>query len=454
LELAARQLADETEETAKDRLAEIETEIEELKHKEASLREQWEAEKLGLGDIQKVRQDSEAADHEFAQLDAAIKEKQSSGLPVGEEDYQRLYELDVKRRELQQRIEAEEEGSVKRTSERRLLRQEVTEEEIAEVVSAWTGVPVSRMMEAERAKLMVMEERIHQRLVGQDEAVEAVANAVRRSRAGLQDPTRPIGSFLFLGPTGVGKTELCKALAEVMFDDEYAMVRLDMSEFMERHTVSRLIGAPPGYVGFEEGGKLTEAVRRRPYCVVLLDEMEKAHGDVFNILLQLLDDGRLTDNHGHTVDFSNTIVVMTSNVGSQLVQQVTQEGGDEEEIREAVMEALQSRFRPEFLNRIDETMIFHPLNRNEIRRIVDLQIRLLEQKLEKQGVSLTVTDAARNAIAAQGYDPMYGARPIKRLIQQRIENPLATELLKGELADGGHVTVDFQNGEFTFDTNV
>jgi len=452
LELAARQLADETEETAQDRLAEIEAEIEGLKHKEASLREQWEAEKLGLGDIQKVRQEAESVDHEFAQLDAAIKEKQSTGLPVSEEDYQKLYELDVKRRQLQQRIEAEEDGAVKRTSERRLLRQEVTEEEVAEVVSVWTGVPVSRMMETERAKLLVMEDRIHLRLIGQDEAVEAVSNAVRRSRSGLQDPNRPIGSFLFLGPTGVGKTELCKALAEVMFDDENAMVRLDMSEFMERHTVSRLIGAPPGYVGYEEGGKLTEAVRRRPYCVILLDEMEKAHRDVFNILLQMLDDGRLSDNHGHTVDFSNTIVVMTSNVGSQLIQQVTQEGGDEEEIREAVMEALQARFLPEFLNRIDETIIFHPLNRNEIRRIVDLQIRLLETKLENQGISLAVTDAARNTIAGQGYDPTYGARPLKRLIQQRIENPLATELLKGEIADGGGVSVDSQNGEFTFET--
>jgi len=451
LELAARQLADETEETAQDKLAEIEAEIDRLKHKEASLREQWEAEKLGLGDIQKVRQEAESVDLEFAHLDAAIKEKQSSGSPVSEEDYQRLYELDVKRRQLGQRIEAEENGAVKQPSERRLLRQEVTEEEVAEVVSAWTGVPVARMMEAERAKLLVMEERIHQRLVGQDEAVDAVANAVRRSRSGLQDPNRPIGSFLFLGPTGVGKTELCKALAEVMFDDENAMVRLDMSEFMERHTVSRLIGAPPGYVGYEEGGKLTEAVRRRPYCVILLDEMEKAHADVFNILLQLLDDGRLSDNHGHTVDFSNTIVVMTSNIGSQLIQQVAQEGGDEEEIRETVTEALQSRFLPEFLNRIDETIIFHPLNRNEIRRIVDLQVRLLERKLVKQNISLTVTDAARDAIAAQGYDPTYGARPLKRLIQQRIQNPLATELLKGEIAEGGGVTVDCQHGEFTFD---
>jgi ATP-dependent Clp protease ATP-binding subunit ClpB len=360
--------------------------------------------------------------------------------------------LDVKRRQLGQRIEAEGNAAIKQTSERRLLRQEVTEEEVAEVVSVWTGVPVARMMETERAKLLVMEDRIHQRLVGQDEAVDAVANAVRRSRSGLQDPNRPIGSFLFLGPTGVGKTELCKALAEVMFDDENAMVRVDMSEFMERHTVSRLIGAPPGYVGYEEGGKLTEAVRRRPYCVILLDEMEKAHADVFNILLQMLDDGRLTDNQGHTVDFSNTIVVMTSNIGSQLIQQIAQEGGDEEEMRNAVMESLQSRFLPEFLNRVDETIIFHPLNRNEIRRIVDLQLRLLEQKLTKQDISLTVTESARDAIAAQGYDPTYGARPLKRLIQQRIQNPLATELLKGHLAEGGGVTVDCQHGEFTFQT--
>jgi ATP-dependent Clp protease ATP-binding subunit ClpB len=451
LELAARQLADDTEETTQDRLAEIEDEIADLKHKEASLREQWEAEKLGLGDIKKIRQEAERLELEFAQLDAAIKEKQSAGVPVSEADYQKLYELDVKRRQLRQRMESEEEGSRKQPADRRLLRQEVTEEEIAEVVSAWTGVPVSRMMETERAKLLVMEERIHVRVVGQDEAVEAVANAVRRSRSGLQDPNRPIGSFLFLGPTGVGKTELCKALAEVLFDDEHAMVRLDMSEFMERHTVSRLIGAPPGYIGYEEGGKLTEAVRRRPYCVVLLDEIEKAHHDVFNILLQVLDDGRLTDNQGHTVDFTNAIVVMTSNIGSQLIEQISQEGGDEEEIREAVKGALRSRFLPEFLNRIDETIIFHPLNRNEIRRIVDLQLELLRAKLDRQGISLTVTDEARRAIAAEGYDPTYGARPLKRIIQQRIQNPLATELLKGEISPGGGVRVDCQNGEFVFD---
>jgi ATP-dependent Clp protease ATP-binding subunit ClpB len=450
LELAARQLAEETDETAQERLSEIEQETERLKQQLASLREQWDAEKLGLGDVQKVRQEAERIELEFNQLDTSIKDKQSSGVPVSEADYQRLYELDVQRRQLREHIEAEEETENKQSPERRLLRQEVTEDEIAEVVAAWTGVPVSRMLETERAKLLVMEERLHLRVIGQDEAVEAVANAVRRSRSGLQDPNRPIGSFLFLGPTGVGKTELCKALAEVMFDDEHAMVRLDMSEFMERHTVSRLIGAPPGYVGYEEGGKLTEAVRRRPYCVILLDEMEKAHRDVFNVLLQVLDDGRLTDNHGNTVDFTNSIIVMTSNVGSQLIQQVSQEGGSEEEMRDAVTEALRAHFLPEFLNRIDETIIFHPLNREEIRRIVRLQIAHLDHRLHDRGMSLTVTEAAENAIASEGFDPMFGARPLKRVIQHRIENPLATEILKGHLSDGSHIQVDYREGEFTF----
>ncbi len=452
LQLAARQLSEETEETAQDRLAEIEEEIAGLKHKEASLREQWEAEKLGLGDTQKIRQEAATAEFEFGQLNTAIKEKQAAGTPVSEQEYQKLYELDVKRRQLLQRIEAaEEEGTVKQPTQRRLLRQEVTEEEIAEVVSVWTGVPVSRMMETERAKLLVMEERLHQRLVGQDEAVEAVSNAVRRSRSGLQDAQRPIGSFLFLGPTGVGKTELCKALAEVLFDDENAMVRLDMSEFMERHTVSRLIGAPPGYVGYGEGGKLTEAVRRRPYCVILLDEMEKAHRDVFNVLLQVLDDGRLSDNQGHTVDFTNTIVVMTSNIGSQVIQQISQEGGSEDEMRDAVLEAVRAHFLPEFLNRIDETIIFHPLDRGEIRRIVDLQLELLRKKLDRQGIALQVTEAARNLVANLGFDPTYGARPLRRVIQQRIQNALATELLQGEITDGGGVKVDCHGDEFVFD---
>jgi ATP-dependent Clp protease ATP-binding subunit ClpB len=454
LELAARQLREETEETAQDRLNEIEEEMADRRHKLASLREQWEAEKLGVGDVQKVRQDLEKIDHDFAQLDASIKQRQAVGDVITEDQYQRLYELDVRRRKLRQQVEAESLvetiDPAKADGKRRLLRQEVTEDEIAEVVSLWTGVPVARMLETEKAKLLVMEERLHVRVVGQDEAVEAVSNAVRRSRSGLQDPQRPIGSFLFLGPTGVGKTELCKALAQVLFDDDNAMVRLDMSEFMERHTVSRLIGAPPGYIGYEEGGKLTEAVRRRPYCVILLDEIEKAHADVFNVLLQLLDDGRLTDSHGRTVDFTNTIVVMTSNIGSQLIQQVAQEGGSESELREAVMGALQGRFLPEFLNRIDETIIFHPLNRQQIRHIVDLQIDRLEKMLNQKDLQLVVTEAARDQIAREGYDPSYGARPLKRVIQQRLQNPLATELLKGDYQPGCAVKIDWNGDGFSF----
>jgi ATP-dependent Clp protease ATP-binding subunit ClpB len=450
LELAARQLAEETEESTQERLADIESEITELKRKLASLREQWEAEKCGMGNIQSVRQELDQVQLQFTQLEATIKEKQSAGLPVTESDYQKLYELDVRRRNLRQRTESEDETGGKQPSERRLLRQEVTDDEIAAVVSAWTGIPVARMLETERAKLLVLEERIHQRVVGQDEAVEAVAHAVRRSRSGLQDPNRPIGSFIFLGPTGVGKTELCKALAEVMFDNEHAMVRLDMSEFMEKHTVSRLIGAPPGYVGYEEGGKLTESVRRRPYSVVLLDEIEKAHRDVFNVLLQVLDDGRLTDNHGKTVDFTNTIIVMTSNIGSQEIQRISQEGGAEEEIRDAVKEALQRSFLPEFLNRIDDTIVFHPLQRDQIRRIVDLQLQRLASQLDQRNIGMTVTEAARNAIAAEGYDPVYGARPLKRVIQNSIQNELATELLKGNIAEGQTVTVDYRDGSFLF----
>ena len=456
LELAARQLSDEQEESARGRLAEVQQEMESLKHQLASLREQWEAEKLGLGDVQHVRKEMAKVQLEFGQMDATIKEKSAAGQAVPEEDYQRLYELDVKRRKLEEQVAAEEaEGSNanSKTEEKtthRLLRQEVTEDEIAAVVSAWTGVPVARMLETEKARLLVLEERIQQRLIGQNEAVAAVANAVRRSRSGLQDASRPIGSFLFLGPTGVGKTELCKALAEVLFDDEQAIVRVDMSEFMERHSVSRLIGAPPGYVGYDEGGKLTEAVRRRPYCVILLDEMEKAHNDVFNILLQVLDDGRLTDNHGRTVDFSNTLVVMTSNVGSQIIQRLTEDGGTEEEIRETVQESLRARFLPEFLNRIDETIIFHPLSLGQIRRIVDLQIEHLQARIEEQGLTLAVSDTARDQIAQDGYDPVYGARPLRRVVQQRLENELAKELLQGEFREGDCVEIGFDGTDYTF----
>ncbi len=454
LELAARQLTDETEEHAQQRLADINEEMQELKRELADLREQWESEKLGVGDVAQVRQQLQEANHHYEQITATVKDKQSAGQQVSEELYQSLYEWDVKRNQLNKQLEELETRQVETQdqdeSKRRLLRQEVGPDEIAEVVSAWTGVPISRMLETERAKLLVLEERLHQRVIGQDEAVTAVANAVRRSRSGLQDPNRPIGSFLFCGPTGVGKTELCKALAETLFDDEHAMIRLDMSEFMEKHTVSRLIGAPPGYVGYEEGGKLTEAVRRRPYSVVLLDEIEKAHRDVFNILLQVLDDGRLTDNHGHTVDFTNTIVVMTSNVGSQMIQQLASEGGSEEEIRSSLNESLRAQFLPEFLNRIDETIVFHPLDRDQVAKIVDLQIGQLEKTLARRELGLVVTQDARKAIAAEGYDPIYGARPVKRVIQQSLQNPLATELLKGEYPEGAMVEIDYEGGEFTF----
>jgi ATP-dependent Clp protease ATP-binding subunit ClpB len=456
LELADRQLAEETEEHAVDRRAEIQEEMHDLRKQLASLREQWEAEKMGLGDVSQTRNRLDAVEHEIQQLTTQIKDNQSAGVPVSEELYQKLFNLDKERKTLEKKVETavvekkDDDKSASAPKGRRLLRQEVGPDEIAEVVSAWTGVPVTRMLETERAKLLVLEERLHQRVIGQDEAVTAVADAVRRSRSGLQDPHRPIGSFIFLGPTGVGKTELCKALAEVLFDDEHAMVRLDMSEFMEKHTVSRLIGAPPGYVGYEEGGMLTEAVRRRPYCVVLLDEIEKAHRDVFNVLLQVLDDGRLSDSHGHTVDFTNTIIVMTSNIGSQVIQEIAKEGGSEEEINVAVKEALATRFLPEFLNRIDETIVFHPLDRKEIRKIVGLQIEHLRKQLDQTGLQLEVTDRALDQIAAEGYDPTYGARPLKRVIQQRIVNQLSRELLKGEFPEGSVVKLDYVGDEFTF----
>jgi ATP-dependent Clp protease ATP-binding subunit ClpB len=453
LELAARQLAEETEEHAKERLVEIEEEAVGLRKKLADLRKQWEAEKSGVGSAQELRKQLEDVQLAFDQAGVQIKERQASGQPVGEELYQKLYELDVRRKALQQRLE--QEGTEKepgKAATKRLLRREVGPEEIAEVVSAWTGIPVTRLVETERAKLLVLEERLHQRVVGQEEAVEAVSDAVRRSRAGLQDPNRPIGSFIFLGPTGVGKTELCKALAEVLFDDENAMVRIDMSEFMEKHTVARLIGAPPGYVGYEEGGLLTEAVRRRPYSVVLLDEMEKAHRDVFNVLLQVLDDGRLTDSLGHTVDFTNTIVVMTSNVGSQAIQEITKEGGSEQEVRDAVKEALQARFLPEFLNRIDETIVFHPLDKKHIRKIVDIQVKRLVRQAEKAGITLECSEAAIDEIARLGYDPVYGARPLKRVIQQQLQNELARELLAGKFPEGSAVRIDFVQDGFTFTT--
>ncbi len=457
LELAHRQLVDEQEASAVEKRHEVENEMDTVNHELASLREQWEAEKMGLDDVQSVRQEVEKLEHRFSTLDAEAKQKQLRG-ESPEDVYREMLQVRARLTELQDKLAESEQRDVhsksdddKHEEKRRLLRHDVTEDEIAEIVSHWTGVPLTRMLETERAKLLVMEERLHTRVIGQSEAVAAVSDAVRRSRSGLQDPQRPIGSFLFLGPTGVGKTELCKALAEVMFDDEQAMVRIDMSEFMERHSVSRLIGAPPGYVGYEEGGKLTEAVRRRPYSVLLLDEMEKAHPDVFNILLQVLDDGRLTDGHGRTVDFTNTVIVMTSNAGSQVIQKVTEQGGDEEEMRSAVNEALKVRFLPEFLNRIDDIVIFHPLNRSEIRQIVNLQLKSLAKRLEQNGLHMNVTEAAIDQIASTGYDPTYGARPLKRVIQNEIQNPLASSLLKNSYTEGTTVEIDFRDGEFVFD---
>jgi len=330
-----------------------------------------------------------------------------------------------------------------------LLRNRVTEEEIAEVVSRWTGIPVSKMMEGEKDKLLRMEEELTRRVVGQDEAVEAVANAIRRSRAGLSDPNRPNGSFLFLGPTGVGKTELTKALASFLFDTEEAMVRIDMSEFMEKHSVARLIGAPPGYVGYEEGGYLTEAVRRKPYSVILLDEVEKAHPDVFNVLLQVLDDGRLTDGQGRTVDFRNTVIVMTSNLGSQYIMEYA-EKGDYAGMKAAVMEVVGQHFRPEFINRVDETVVFHPLGREQIRAITSIQVEYLRHRLQDKEMDLHLSNAALDKLGEAGFDPVYGARPLKRAIQATLENPLAQKLLRGEFMPGDVIEVETQGDELVF----
>lgn len=470
LKIAERQLVDETEPSAVARLAEIRKEITAKTETLAELNLRWEKEKSGVGDSKRLREKIDDKQLEYRNLDASIKAAYSRGQAVENAEFQRLAELYAEVQDLQKKLDAVEEeeeraaaeanenaaSGIAKTPPKKLLRQVVGPEEIAEIVALWTGVPVGRMLETERAKLLVLEDRLHARVVGQDVAVDAVSNAVRRSRSGLQDPGRPIGSFLFLGPTGVGKTELCKALAEALFDDENAIVRIDMSEFMEKHSVARLIGAPPGYVGYEEGGVLTEAARRRPYSVLLFDEIEKAHRDVFNVFLQLLDDGRLTDNQGRTVDFSNTLIVMTSNLGSRAIQEIASQGGTTEELNEATTLILRERFLPEFLNRIDETIVFQPLAKEEIRKIVAIQARKLTALLAKQNVDLTLTDAALDGIAELGYDPAFGARPLKRVIQQRLQNPLALELLKrpatfgGENAPRREIVVDFDGGEFRF----
>lgn len=450
LQLAQRMLQKEEEQHALDRLAEVEAEIANVEKQLQDLRRQWEMEKSGLGDVQKLRERLANVQMELKRGMDNLHAMQQRGERPDERQYQELAKLDAERQDLEKRItQAEAIGDGQPKEARRLLKKEVDSEEIAEVVSQWTGVPVARMLTTEREKLLRLEEQIHLRMVDQVDAVRAVADAVRRSRAGLQDPNRPIGSFLFLGPTGVGKTELAKALAEFLFDSESAMVRIDMSEYGERHNVARLIGAPPGYVGYEEGGRLTEAIRRRPYSVVLLDEIEKAHRDVFNVLLQVLDDGRLTDGQGRTVDFRNTVIIMTSNLGSQIIADLSGTG-NEAAMRREVQNLLRSAFLPEFLNRIDETIIFHPLGRSEIKQIVGIQLKRLERQLAEAELTLKISDEARDRLAEEGFDPAFGARPLKRVIQQRLANPLATALLEQKINAGDTVEIGWNGHDFTF----
>ena len=427
------------EKDAEERLRPIEKELAELREERERLRAHWLKEKEIITRIREIKERLER-----------IRVEEQEAIRRG--DYERAARLRYGEAvELQKELSRREEELAEVQKDFKMIKEEVDEEDVAEVVSKWTGIPVSKLLEGEVEKLVHMEERIHRRLVDQEEAVSAVANAVRRSRAGLSDPKRPIGSFLFLGPTGVGKTELARALAEFLFDDEDAMVRIDMSEYMEKHTVSRLIGAPPGYVGYEEGGQLTEAVRRRPYQVILFDEVEKAHPDVFNVLLQVLDDGRLTDGQGHTVDFKNTVIIMTSNVGSHIIQEYVAQGRSPEEVRKEVMEMLRAQFRPEFLNRLDEIIVFRPLSQEHIRKIAELQLsRLAERVKERAKVHLKWTDRALDLLAELGYDPVYGARPLKRVVQSKIENPLAMALLERKFSEGDTVVVDAADGEFAF----
>ncbi|MHB8816980.1 MAG: ATP-dependent chaperone ClpB [Steroidobacteraceae bacterium] len=434
LKIEQEALKKEQDEASRKRLATLQETLHGLEKEYSDLEEVWKSEKATLQGAAQIR---EELDRVRLELDAARRAGDLGRM--AELQYGRIPELEKR---LATAAAAEDKAP-------QLVRNKVTEEEIAEVVSKWTGIPVSKMLEGEKEKLLRMEEALGRRVVGQDEALRIVSNAIRRSRAGLSDPRRPSGSFLFLGPTGVGKTELCKALAEFLFDTEDALVRIDMSEFMEKHSVARLIGAPPGYVGYEEGGYLTEAIRRRPYAVILLDEVEKAHPDVFNVLLQVLDDGRLTDGQGRTVDFRNTVIIMTSNLGSQVIQEYA---GEKNYVRmkSAVMEIVQQSFRPEFINRIDDIVVFHPLSGQQIRAIVDIQLAYLRKRLQERNMDLTLDDAARDFLGEAGFDPVYGARPLKRAIQQQIENPLAQRILKGEFAPGNSIRATARNGEVVF----
>ena len=427
-------LKKETDEASKKRLDNLQTEIDKLDRDYSDLEEIWKAEKLSLQGAAHIKEDLERA-----RMDLETARRASDLARMSELQYGRIPELE---KQLAKASQAE-------TQDLQLLRNKVTEEEIAEVVSKWTGIPVTKMLEGERDKLLRMEDELRKRVIGQEEAVKVVSNAIRRSRAGLSDPNRPNGSFLFLGPTGVGKTELCKTLAAFLFDTDEAMVRIDMSEFMEKHSVARLIGAPPGYVGYEEGGYLTEAVRRRPYSVILLDEVEKAHPDVFNVLLQVLDDGRLTDGQGRTVDFRNTVIVMTSNLGSQMIQEMAGEQ-NYEKMKAAVMEVVGGHFRPEFINRVDDVVVFHPLGREQIRAISTIQIAYLRKRLQDRDMDIELTDAALDRLGEAGFDPVYGARPLKRAIQQQLENPLAQEILAGRFAPGDAIRVEVQGDHLGF----
>ena len=438
LKIQREALKKEKDAESKQRLADLETEIEGLEREYNDLEEIWKAEKASVQGATKIKEQIEQA---RLQLEAAQRQQ----------DYARMSEIQYGTLpELEKQLKAAQEAE---TSGFQLLQDRVTAEEIAQVVARWTGIPVSKMLEGEREKLLKMEEALHGRVVGQDEAIKVVSDAVRRSRAGLSDPNRPSGSFLFLGPTGVGKTELCKALAEFLFDSSDAMVRIDMSEFMEKHAVSRLVGAPPGYVGYEEGGYLTEAVRRRPYSVILLDEVEKAHPDVFNILLQVLDDGRLTDGQGRTVDFRNTVIVMTSNLGSHQIQEMAGDDSPEAymQMKASVMGVVQAHFRPEFINRLDDIVVFHPLDKAQIKAIARIQLRGLEKRLGERGIRIEVSDDAFELLGNVGFDPVYGARPLKRAIQQQLENPLAQQILSGAFGNGDTVRVGAEGGKVVFD---
>jgi ATP-dependent Clp protease ATP-binding subunit ClpB len=435
LEIEREALKKEKDDASRQRLAELERELANLKERSAEITARWHSEREVIGEVRKLKEQLDAVRTQIEQAERAYDLQKAAELRYGT------------MRQLENELAAAEDRVRQLQAKGALLKEEVDAEEIAAVVSKWTGVPVSRLLEGERAKLIRMEEELHKRVVGQPEAVRVVASAIRRSRAGLQDPNRPIGSFIFLGPTGVGKTELARALAEFLFDDEQNIVRIDMSEYQERHTVARLIGAPPGYIGYDEGGQLTEAVRRKPYSVVLFDEIEKAHPEVFNVLLQVLDDGRLTDSQGRTVDFRNTIIIMTSNLGSQYILEVA---GVDSEVERRVRSVLHQHFRPEFLNRVDEIIIFHALQMQHLTQIVEIQLQRFRSLLKARNITIELTNAAKEMIVEMGYDPAFGARPLKRVIQHRIADPLASQILEGKIQDGDHVLIDMVGDQLTF----